>query len=258
MDDVVRVVSLSRSALYKVVAGGFAYPTAEYIALLSARGFEETLTATTTVLAEVYRQGAALAERAQAYRRAASAAAAAPLEDIQDEHFRLFGATVSKECPPYETLYGCPSLQQNIELSKIGGFYKAFGLEMQDTAGERLDHIAAELEYMRFLCYKEAYGIEHRHAPEQIVIGTDAQKKFLREHLGKWAPLFAQRLKRQAGDGYYGALADILERFIGCELDYLKVSPQRLDRDEVVMPASLEDNACFSCGAADDCREFPQ
>lgn len=258
MDDVVRAVPLLRSALYQAVAGGFAYPTAERIVFLQAHGVAESLTAAATVLAEVYREGAALAERVEAYRRAAVAAANAPLENIQDEHFQLFGATASKECPPYETLYGCSSLQQNLELSKISGFYRAFGLEMRDSAGERLDHIAAELEYMRFLCYKEAYGIEHRHAPEQIAIGTDAQKKFLRAHLGKWAALFAQRLKRQARDGYYGALAELLERLIDCECDYLEVTPERLESAEVVLPSSLEDNACFTCGAGDECREFPQ
>ena len=258
MDDAVRIVSLSRSAMYKAITNAFCYPNEEWFAFLRERTYEETLGAARSVLVEVYRDGAMLEAYVEAYRLAAVEITRAPLDKIQEEHFLVFGATISKECPPYETFYGCSSLQQNNELSKISGFYRAFGLEIQNTAGERVDHVAAELEYMRFLCYKEAYGVEHRHEAEQIAICVDAQKKFLREHLGKWVHLFAKLLKQQAGNGYYGTLAELLGRFISCEIEYLDVTPEKLERMEITMQSSLEDSACLSCGSGDVSGEFPQ
>jgi DMSO reductase family type II enzyme chaperone len=258
MDDAAQIISLARSSLYKVVANAFAYPTEERRAFMSGSSYEESFDAAQSVLSEAYRGGVRLKQRAEAYHRASREAARAPLEKLQEEYFRIFGATISKDCPPYETSYGCSSFQQNIELSKIAGFYKAFGLEVQNTAGERLDYISAELEYMRFLCYKEAYGIEHRHDVGQIAVCVDAQKKFLGEHLGKWVFFFSKLLKSKAGDGYYGLLADLLDCFMTCELDYLEVSPEQLGRMEVTAHPSLEDSSCFSCGAGDECKEFPR
>ncbi len=258
MDNAAQIISLARSSLYKVVANAFAYPTEERFALMNGCAYEESFGAARSVLSEAYREGVGLKQRAEAYHRASREAARAPLETLQEEYFRIFGATISKDCPPYETSYGCSPLQQNIELSKIAGFYRAFGLEIQSTAGERLDYISSELEYLQFLCYKEAYGIEHRHDAEQIAVCVDAQKKFLGEHLGKWVFLFAKLLKSKAGDGYYGLLTDLLECFISCELDYLEVSPEQLGRMEVTAQPSLEDSSCFSCGAGEERKEFPR
>lgn len=258
MDDAARIISLSRSMLYKVMANAFAYPNEERFAFLSERTSVEATGAALSVLSEVYREGVKLKESAAAYQHAALGVAPSPLGKTQEAYYRIFGATISKDCPPYETSYGCSSFQQNIELSKIAGFYKAFGLEVQSTAGERHDYISTELEYMQFLCFKEAYGIEHRHDAEQIAVCVDAQRKFIGEHLGKWVFFFAKLLKNKAGNGYYGTLADLLDRFISCELGYLDVTPEMLERMEVTAQPSLEDSTCFSCGAGEEQKDFPQ
>ena len=45
---------------------------------------------------------------------------------------------------------------------------------------------------MSVLTAKAAYAIEHQLEDGQLALGRDAQKKFLREHLGRWTPAFTR------------------------------------------------------------------
>ena len=93
------------------------------------------------------------------------------------EFSRIFGHSVSNECPPYETEYGKSHVFQKSQgLGDIAGFYKAFGLEASDKAKERHDHISIELEFMYFLIFKENYARENSRAEESDIC-KDAQKK---------------------------------------------------------------------------------
>lgn len=141
------------------------------------------------------------------------------------EYVRVFGHTISKECPPYETEYGAPHLfEQTQALADLAGFYRAFGLEVRSGAGERLDHLGIELEFMHVLTYKEAYALEH-HTLSRADLCREAQEKFLCEHLGTWIDDFSARLAQRAKEGPYVAYAATLGRFMAAELTYLAVSP---------------------------------
>ena len=61
---------------------------------------------------------------------------------------------------------------------------------------------------------------------EKLQTVVDAEKKFVKEHLGRWVPLFAGMLKKKANFGFYKILADFTADWIGFEIAYLAVSPQ--------------------------------
>lgn len=144
-----------------------------------------------------------------------------------DEYVRIFGHTVSTRCPPYETEYGRPHIFGQTEaLADLAGFYRAFGLEVRPGAGERPDHVGIELEFMHVLTYKEAYALEH-HGAERADLCREAQRKFLRDHLGTWVQDFAPRLARCAGSGLYRLYAEALDCYVAAELAYLEVAPAR-------------------------------
>src|ERR1043166_2435740 len=104
-----------------------------------------------------------------------------------------FGHAARGSCPLNEIEYGdikADPLFQPHRLADLAAFYRAFGLEVASDADERQDHICLELEFMCVLAAKEAYALEHQFEVEDLSMCRNAQKQFLREHLGRWTPAF--------------------------------------------------------------------
>jgi TorA maturation chaperone TorD len=166
------------------------------------------------------------------------------------DYIACFGHTVRGDCPMNEIEYGdikADPLFQPHRLADLGAFYAAFGLEIGNDAAERQDHISIELEFMSVLAAKEAYALAYKFDDEPVTLVRNAQKKFLREHLGRWTPAFTRRLSRIAGDGALGALADFTREFITAECARLNVMPGSEDLLLRPIDDSLE-TLCASCG----------
>jgi putative dimethyl sulfoxide reductase chaperone len=117
------------------------------------------------------------------------------LQDLRDEHRRVFSNVISLDCPPYETLFGNDHVfGQSYVMGDIAGFYSAFGLQLSPDIHERLDHLSVELEFMHFLAYKESYAILHD-GKEKLQTVVEAEKKFVKDHIGRWVPLFSGMLR---------------------------------------------------------------
>ncbi len=180
------------------------------------------------------------------------------LNTLHPEYRQIFGHTISRECPPYETEYGSAHLfQQAQRLGDIAGFYRAFGLEVSDRAKERVDHITVELEFMGFLSLKEAYALTH-HGEEKASICREAQQKFLEEHLGRWVPLFSNLLRHKAPQGFYRHVVSLLEAFIRTECRRLEAKPFAFQQEDVSAFPQEPEGGCFSCGIEDLCFVEPK
>ena len=177
-------------------------------------------------------------------------------EELSSEYRKVFESFMaSKECPIYETLYGNEATFQQTqslqELADIGGFYRAFSLDISEVTRERYDHLSIELEFMHFLTYKEAYALEN-HGEEQLEICTKAEKKFLKSHLGRWVQLFAKLVNKRAKahsersglEGFYSGIADFLNDFISFEIKRLKIKVE--EATELNAEAMKEEE--FQCG----------
>lgn len=226
--------ALARSALYQLLSQALAYPSQEAVAALRQEDLPRAQEAAPLLTAEVAPLLAALGECL----RSVDAA------QLQAEHCRVFSHVISLDCPPCEAFYTARHVfQETQELSDIGGFFRAFGLEVADK--ERLDHISVELEFMHFLTYKEAYALTY-HGPARARVCREAQQKFLQDHLGRWAPRFAQRLGRKAGQGYFGCLASLTDAFIAAECSFLRTRPEDVSISPAWRKTSPEE---FSCPA---------
>jgi TorA maturation chaperone TorD len=118
----------------------------------------------------------------------------AATSSLASSYSALFGHSARGAVSPYETEYGNEALfQQPQELSDLMGFYRAFGLTVRLDRHERADHISCECEFLSFLAMKEAYALEHRNS-EMLADTLKAQKLFLRDHLGRFLPTFAQQV----------------------------------------------------------------
>lgn len=178
------------------------------------------------------------------------------IENLEDTYYTVFGHSTPKEYPPYETEYGVSHVfMQSQELADINGFYKAFGLDLSKIAFERLDHISVELEFMAYLAFKEAHAIREGN-PEHIELCRDAQEKFFKDHIGRWVPAFAVRLKKAFGSTFYANVAQWLKAFLDTDAKFLAVDPSQIRYIDVRSVSFEPEGDCFSCGDANVCDTF--
>ena len=179
------------------------------------------------------------------------------LSDLQAEHRRVFSNVITLDCPPYETLFGNDHVfGQAHVMGDIAGFYKAFGLELSRDIHERLDHLSVELEFMHFLAYKESYARCHDGADKtQIVV--DAQKKFIKDHIGRWVPLFSRMLVKKADTGFFRHMAEFTADYIDFDAAYQGVTPQPYSETDY-RPATFNapEGQTYECGAQDQGNEL--
>ncbi|MBI2119197.1 MAG: molecular chaperone TorD family protein [Elusimicrobia bacterium] len=167
-----------------------------------------------------------------------------PASDPSTEIHSVFGHNLSPDVPPYETHYGRLDVFRSTQkLANLSGFYRAFGLEPQ--AGDRRpDHLPIELEFISFLCLKEALALE-REELENSEISRNARSKFLSEHLCQWIPFFTESLCQKASGSYYAGLSKSLLAFILWDAKSLGIE-LNVNESETVRKEDPEDY-CSSC-----------
>ena len=165
-------------------------------------------------------------------------------------YLAAFGHAARGSCPLNEIEYGdikADPLFQPHRLADLAAFYRAFGLEVAPDAGERQDLLCLELEFMCVLAAKEAYALEHQLDADQLAQCRDAQKKFLREHLGRWTPAFARRLAAATDEPALRALAEFTRAFI--ESECVRFGVNAGSEELSLRPVNeAADRMCDSCG----------
>ena len=241
-------LALCRSALWEALALGFRPPTAETLArLVSAEG-ALALADAATILDQAGGSTLAAAVR--------TLAQPATLDALTATYAGLFGHTARGAVPPYETEYGSDSIFQPMhEMSDLAAFYRAFGLRLAADARERPDHASCECEFLAFLARKEAYALA-RGDQGMWEATRQAARRFLRDHVGRWAPAFGRTLARQDAGGFYGALGALCAELVTFECASVGVSvgPEFLRLRSAAppdLPAACETPAALDAPAAD-------
>lgn len=239
-------LALCRATLYSALALAFRPPTEEIIARLGSQDAVAALAS-----------AAALLDPTRESNLAAVSSLLTPcssLLTLAEAHRALFGHTARGAVPPYETEYGNEALfQQPQELGDLMGFYRAFGLTVKPEEHERPDHISCECEFLSFLAAKEAYAVEHDDN-EMLEETRKAQKLFLKDHLGRFLPTFAQTLRRENAPAFYAALADLCLRLVRQESGRFNVTLGGLNM--VLRPAD-DDRVPMACGSGTECAAMP-
>ena len=94
--------------------------------------------------------------------------------------------------------------------------YHEGGFEMDEQFRELPDHIAAELEFLYLLIYKE-HQAHLTGEPEAATAAAALRKRFLDAHLGSWIGPFTAAVRAGAQSAFYRELAEFTERFVRME-----------------------------------------
>lgn len=146
---------------------------------------------------------------------------------VEATYRRLFGLTaVSASCPPCEVEYEPNEdvTYRSQRMADVAGIYQAFGLQVSDGAGERLDHVTVQAEFLYALLAKEAAALEEENQ-EAVEICREARRKFFEEHVGWWLPAFSRLLSRSAPGKFYSELAVLTASLSAAERVCLGLPP---------------------------------
>jgi len=234
-------LAIARSFIHRLLAKAYEDPMPP-----TWRWLTQTQTINSLRAANVY-AGQALLPAAEALIHALHPAG---FDAFLNGYLAVFGHAARGSCPLNEIEYGdikADPLFQPHRLADLAAFYRAFGLEVAADAGERHDHICLELEFMCVLAAKEAYAVEHQFDADLLAQCRDAQKKFLREHLGRWTPAFTRRLAAATNEPTLRALAGFTRAFIESECARFGVTSG--SEELALRPVDdAVDRACDSCG----------
>lgn len=240
--------AVARAFLYRIIARAFEDPARENWLGLSDGNLHEPIAMAATALSDPGTASRSLESAARAW---ISRLTSGGFESFQEDYLAAFGHAARGLCPLNEIEYGdvkADPLFQPHRLADLAAFYQAFGLEVSGEATERQDHICFELEFMSVLAAKEAFALEHQLEDDLLALCRDAEKNFLREHLGRWTPAFTRRLARLVGEeSPLGALAIFTRDFIAAECARFGIAPG--SEDLLLRPVdAAAESLCASCG----------
>jgi TorA maturation chaperone TorD len=131
-------------------------------------------------------------------------------EQLDLDYAALFVGPFELIAAPYGSIY-LEKIRRVMGDSTLDAhrFYQDAGLSMEMK--EPADHIAIELEFMYYLCSREATALSEGMEDEASRLKT-VQLEFFRKMMG-WIPQFCERIRAGAGTAYYRAVAGCLAHF---------------------------------------------
>lgn len=163
------------------------------------------------------RLDASLAGRAAALGREFGAQA---LDVLRVDYTRLFLHPNAPQALPYESTWVAgddPAARQQVTDAVVRA-YADGGFEVDEGFRDLPDHIAAELEFLYSLLFREAAA----HHAGNAATRSDAaavRRAFVERHLGRWVGSFTQAMQAGAETPFYRSLAALTEAFVAAETD---------------------------------------
>ncbi len=141
------------------------------------------------------------------------------IDELEIEYNRLFVGPGHVLCPPYESVYrkDRPPLERGLVMGPsvvdVQRRYLEAGLQKSKDYKDLPDHIAVELEFMHYLCLKEAEEMNEN--------WVKMQRDFLRMHIKPWYREFVRCIEKHTKSEFYLTLAEELEKFLEEEINVL-------------------------------------
>ena len=128
--------------------------------------------------------------------------------------FLGFGSPDGKAAHPYESVYTSDKgLLMQDSRDEVLAIYRSEGLDKALTWRDPEDHLAMQLQFIRFLCDKTIDALsrgDETHARSLL----ETQRNFIDDHILVWNDAFTMRVHRYARTIFYSAYADLLHAFL--------------------------------------------
>ena len=151
-------------------------------------------------------------------KRLGEAFASTDPETLLVDYTRLFLGPVNALAKPYGSVWmsGEATLMQDSTMDVLS-LYREGGFDLDEGFRELPDHVAAELEFLYLLIFRE--NVAQRESDLDALMANEAlRKRFLADHVGSWVDRFSAAMTAGAGTDYYRALADLTQRFVAMEV----------------------------------------
>jgi len=157
-------------------------------------------------------------ELATHVRRLGASFAAEDLQSLLIDYTRLFLGPVQAIAKPYGSVWlgGSDALMQDSTMAVLQ-IYNEGGFDVDDNFRDLPDHIAAELEFLYLLLFRDAEALRNGSAAVRSQM-VALRRRFLDEHLGRWVSPFAAAIKAGAQCAFYRELADLTDRVVAMEV----------------------------------------
>ncbi|MEK7361271.1 MAG: molecular chaperone TorD family protein [Pseudomonadota bacterium] len=150
-------------------------------------------------------------------RRLGEAFSAEGPDSLLVDYTRLFLGPAHIIAKPYGSVWldGEKTLMRDSTMA-VQALYAEGDFEMDEDFRELPDHIAAELEFLYLLIYRENEA-QRNGEPETLKAISGLKKRFLGDHLGLWIGPFTAAVRDGARSVFYRELAELTDRFVKME-----------------------------------------
>ena len=140
-------------------------------------------------------------------------------EELVADYAKLFVGPFTLLTPPYGSVYleGEKKVMGDSTL-EVRRVYRRAGLDISNDFHDAPDHIAAELEFMYFLIFKEVEALSESDVGRAIEF-LNQQRTFLTDHLCAWVSQFTEKMEEVAETEFYKNLARATRAFLKENLD---------------------------------------
>ena len=133
------------------------------------------------------------------------------------DYTRLFLGPMDILAKPYGSVWlDQEKTLMNDSTMALLDLHKEAGFEMDEEFRELPDHVAAELEFLYLLIFREnealRAGDTTKHEQARVL-----KRRFLTQHLGRWIGPFAAAMHGNAQTDFYRQLADMTEKVVKLE-----------------------------------------
>jgi len=147
-------------------------------------------------------------------RRLGEAFAATDAQELLIDYTRLFLGPVDTLAKPYGSVWlgGDTTLMQDSTMA-VRALYAEGGFDIDEGFRDLPDHVAAELEFLYLLLFRESEA-RFRGDAETLARVAGLRTRFLGAHLGRWIGPFTAAVRHGAQTAFYRELADLTDRFV--------------------------------------------
>lgn len=146
----------------------------------------------------------------------ASVDASVSQEDFQAEFLRVF--EIGNGSGPAASLYGGAYAGDRMQrLEEVVRFYEYFGLSTSAEDPRPADHLATELEFMKYLTFKEAVSS----SPRLQTSYRRAQHDFLERQLSTWVPKLVEKTSSAGTWPYWEWVTATAGGFVAADANYV-------------------------------------